>query len=145
MRPWESEFFDHVGRHVEAFSGLPNHIHKAIVRAYIKGALINNIDAKDFEDLVDPWLSDEGKVSFYRQFEQADERYTAEVEPLYGNIRCPVKIIWGEDDPWIPLNRGKELHTLIPQASFEVLEGVGHLPQLEAASKVLNQLQLFTG
>ncbi|WP_287194607.1 alpha/beta hydrolase [Mesorhizobium sp.] len=37
MRPWGSEFFDHVGRHVDAFLGLPPHIHRAVVEAYIKG------------------------------------------------------------------------------------------------------------
>jgi pimeloyl-ACP methyl ester carboxylesterase len=143
MRPWGSAFFDHVGRHVEAFLGLPPHIHKAVVEAYIKGALVNEIAAADVEALVAPWLSEEGRGSFYRQFAQADEQYTAEVEPLFGKIRCPVKIVWGEDDPWIPLARGKALHALIPQASFETLPGVGHLPQLEAPDRVLERLNAF--
>ncbi|MCG8693698.1 MAG: alpha/beta hydrolase [Minwuiales bacterium] len=143
MRPWGSEFFDHVGRHVEAFLGLPPHIHKAVVEAYIRGALAGDIDAGDFESLVTPWLTEEGRGSFYRQFAQADERYTAEIEPSFGQIRCPVKIVWGEDDPWIPLARGKALHGLIPQASFETLPGVGHLPQLEAPDRVLDLLGPF--
>jgi pimeloyl-ACP methyl ester carboxylesterase len=143
MRPWGSEFFDHVGRHVEAFLGLPPHIHKAVVTAYIKGALVNHIDPGDFEKLVAPWLTEEGRNSFYRQFAQADERYTAEVEPLFGDVRCPVAIIWGEDDPWIPLERGKALHARMPQASFETLPGVGHLPQLEAPDLVLQRLDAF--
>lgn len=143
MRPWGSEFFDHVGRHVEAFAGLPPHIHKAVVEAYIQGALISEIDGEDFHNLVKPWLTDEGRDSFYRQFAQADERYTAEVEPLFGTIGCPVKILWGENDPWIPLERGKALHGLIPHASFEPLPGVGHLPQLEAPERVLEQLAGF--
>ena len=143
MRPWGSAFFDHVGRHVDAFLGLPPHIHKAVVEAYIKGAMVTDIGPGDFEQLVEPWLSEEGRGSFYRQFAQADEQYTAEVEPMFGDIRCPVKIIWGEDDPWIPLERGKALHALIPQASFETLSGVGHLPQLEAPSSVLERLSTF--
>jgi len=145
MRPWGSEFFDHVGRHVDAFLGLPPHIHKAVVEAYIQGAMVNDLDDEDFAALVSPWLSDNGKGSFYRQFAQADERYTAEVEPLFGEIRCPVKVVWGEDDPWIPLARGKAFHDLIPQASFEILPGVGHLPQLEAADRVLTCLSGFLG
>lgn len=145
MRPWGSEFFDHVGRHVDAFLGLPPHIHQAVVEAYIKGALVNDIEHEDFVKLVEPWLSEEGRSSFYRQFAQADEKYTAEVEPLYGDIRCPVKIVWGKNDPWIPLERGKALHALIPQASFAALEGVGHLPQLEAPNLVLEQLLGFFG
>ena len=143
MRPWGSEFFDHVGRHVDAFLGLPPHIHRAVVEAYIKGAIVNDIDAGDFDKLVEPWLSAEGCASFYWQFAQADEKYTAEVEPVFGDIRCPVDIIWGEDDPWIPLERGRALHALIPQASFETLPGVGHLAQLEAPNLVLQRLNAF--
>jgi pimeloyl-ACP methyl ester carboxylesterase len=141
MRPWGSEFFDHVGRHVDAFLGLPAHIHKAVVEAYVKGALVSDIDTGDFEALVAPWLSEAGRGSFYRQFAQADERYTAEVEPLFGDIRCPVKILWGEDDPWIPLARGQALHDLVGKGSFTVLPGVGHLPQLEAPELVLESLR----
>ena len=114
-----------------------------LMKAYIKGAIVNDIDPGDFEKLVEPWLSEEGRGSFYRQFAQADEKYTAEVEPMFGDIRCPVKIIWGEDDPWIPLERGKTLHALIPQAVFETLPGVGHLPQLEAPHLVLERLNVF--
>jgi pimeloyl-ACP methyl ester carboxylesterase len=143
MRPWGSEFFAHVGRHVDAFLGLPPHIHKAVVEAYIRGAIVHDIDAGDFERLVEPWLSEEGRASFFRQFAQADERYTAEMEPSYKAIRCPVQIIWGAADPWIPLARGKALRALIPHASFETLAGVGHMPQLEAPDRVLALLNAF--
>ena len=131
MRPWGSDFFDHVGRHVEAFSGLPPHIHKAIVEAYINGALVSALPEIDLKQLVSPWLSEAGSSSFYRQFAQADEQLTADVEPLFGSIRCPVAVVWGENDPWIPIARGRAMHELIPQSSFTPLPGVGHLPQLE--------------
>ena len=140
LRPWGSDFFDHVGRHVEAFAGLPPHIHKAVVEAYIQGALVSGIDARDFRGLADPWLTAEGSASFYRQFAQADEKYTAEVEPLYGDLRCPAHIVWGEDDPWIPLARGRALNALMPGSTFETLPGVGHLPQLEAPDRLLEIL-----
>lgn len=51
--------------------------------------------------------------------EQRKPTNTAKIEPLFGNVRCPVKIVWGKDDPWIPLERGNALHALIQQASFE--------------------------
>ncbi|MCK0137474.1 alpha/beta hydrolase [Aliiroseovarius sp. F47248L] len=143
MRPWGSDFFDHVGRHVEAFEGLPPHIHKAIVEAYICGALIREISKKDTGNLVAPWLTEEGAKSFYRQFAQADEKYTAEVEPMFGEIRCPVKIIWGEDDPWIPVERGIELYSLIGQERLQIMSGIGHLPQLESPEQVLEVLSDF--
>lgn len=143
MRPWGSAFFDHVGRHVEAFQGLPPHIHVAVVEAYIRGALAHDIAAEDVAALVAPWLSEDGKDSFYRQFALADERYTAEIEPRFGSIRCPVMILWGEDDPWIPLSRGRGLHERVGKGSFATLPGVGHLPQLERPDLVLETIDGF--
>lgn len=100
----------------------------------------HDIAGDDLDALVAPWLSEEGRGSFYRQFAQADERYTAEVEPMFGDIRCPVTIIWGADGPWIPLERGKALHARMPHAAFQALPGTGHLPQLEAPQSVLQAL-----
>ena len=131
MRPWGSDFFSHVGRHVDAFTGLPPHIHGAVVRAYIDGALATPLPQSDLDALAAPWLTEAGRISFYRQFAQADEKYTAEVEPLFGEIRAPTSIIWGAKDPWIPLSRGRALHSRIPNADFTELPEVGHLPQLE--------------
>ena len=118
-------------------------IHKAIVVAYVQGALISELSPEDFDALVAPWLTESGSVSFYQQFAQADERYTAEIEPMFENIRCPVKVIWGEDDPWIPVERGKALHDSIGQDRIKLLPGVGHLPQLEAPSQVVEALSDF--
>lgn len=143
IRPWGSAFFDHVGRHVDAFVGLPPHIHAAVARAYIEGALISDIDPADLAALVGPWLTEAGRVSFYRQFAQADERYTAEIEPLFGAVRCPTRILWGADDPWIPLERGRSLHDRMPGADFVSMPGVGHLPQLEAPEQVLRHVVGF--
>ncbi len=86
MRPWGSEFFDHVGKHVAAFQGLPTHIHRAIVEAYVKGAFVSEISIEDFNNLVKPWLTDEGADSFYRQFAQADEKWL--FSALLSRKRC---------------------------------------------------------
>ncbi|MEO0821998.1 MAG: alpha/beta fold hydrolase [Pseudomonadota bacterium] len=143
MRPWGSDFFAHVGRHIDAFTGLPPHIHRALVEAYIRGALVSDIAEPDLERLVAPWLTEKGAASFYRQFAAADERFTAEIEPLYGRVRCPVRIVWGSEDPWIPLARGRALHEAMPAAEFVTLPGVGHMPQLEAPEAAAAALDTF--
>ena len=143
LSPWGSEFFDHVGRHVDAFTGLPPAIHEAVVRAYIRGALVSKIPDEDYEALCLPWLSEEGRISFYRQFAQADDSYTDEIAPLLGEVRCPVQVIWGEDDPWIPVERGKELAGKVSGNAFEPLPDVGHLPQIEAPDTVLKHARTF--
>lgn len=141
MRPWGSAFFEHVGRHVDAFLGLPAHIHEAVVRAYMRGALVNPLPEEDLEALVRPWLSEAGRISFYRQFAQADERYTAEIEPDFDKIRCPAVVIWGEDDPWIPLARGKALAVAMGGVEIRTLSGLGHLPQLEDPERVAGAIE----
>ncbi len=140
LRPWGSAFFDHVGKHLEAFLGVPAHIHRAIVEAYIRGALVNEIAEEDLRGLIAPWLSEDGRVSFYRQFAQADERYTEDIEPHFGAIRCPTAILWGRDDPWIPLDRGRALRDRIGTDHFTELPGLGHLPHLEDAPTVAHHL-----
>lgn len=139
LSPWGSDFFDHVGRHVEAFTGLPPTIHKAVVRAYIDGALVSTIPPDDFEALCAPWLTEEGRGSFYRQFAQADESYTDAIEPLLSDMRCAAKVIWGEDDPWIPVARGKELAKRLSTVDFTPIPDVGHLPQIEAPHRVIDE------
>ena len=135
MRPWGSAFFEHVGRHIPAFTGLPPHIHDAVVRAYIKGALVRDLPPDDVEALAKPWLSEDGKAAFYAQFALADEIYTAEVEPDFPKIRCPTSVLWGTDDPWIPLERGAALAHAIG-VPLTQLAGLGHLPQLENPAQV---------
>ena len=143
MRPWGSEFFYHVGRHVEAFQGLPPHFQKAVVEPYIQGGIVKEIAVEDFDALVAPWLREDGSASFYRQFAQADEKYTEEVEAQFGEVRCQLKIVWREDDPWIPLDRVKALHRLMPKAEFATIPGASHMPQLDKADAFLKEVLEF--
>ncbi|MEL6585784.1 MAG: alpha/beta hydrolase [Pseudomonadota bacterium] len=139
LRPWGSDFFDHVGRHIDAFTGLPDHIHAAVVHAYIGGALAQPIPDEDRTALAAPWLTRQGKSAFYAQFALANERHTAELEPHFKDLRCPAAILWGADDPWIPSARGQALaHAL--STSFEDMPGLGHLPQLEQPKRVADTL-----
>lgn len=135
LSPWGSEFFDHVGRHVEAFVGLPDHIHAAVVDAYIGGALVQPLSGEDRSELAAPWLTKGGKAAFYAQFALADERYTDAFEAKLTEIRCAVRVLWGTEDPWIPLERGRRLADMVG-VSLEPLDGLGHLPQLEAPDRV---------
>lgn len=135
MRPWGSAFFDHVGRHVEAFLGLPPHIHSAVVSAYIGGALVQPLDPQDRAALEEPWRDADGQHAFYRQFAQADEALTAEIEPRLPEVTRPVSVLWGEDDPWIPLSRGQALADALG-CNITPMPGLGHLPQLEAPDHV---------
>jgi pimeloyl-ACP methyl ester carboxylesterase len=129
LRPWGSPFFRLVRDHNAVFEQLPAAIHEGVLRAYVGTAQVGALE-RDVEDgLVSPWLGRVGQSAFYRQIAQADERHTDEIEPLYGRVAAPTLVVWGEDDRWIPAQRGRELARRIPGARLELLPAAGHLVQ----------------
>jgi pimeloyl-ACP methyl ester carboxylesterase len=89
---------------------------------------------------VEPWLGETGQAAFYRQIAQMDRRYTDEIEPRLGELRCPVMILWGEEDRWIPLERGRELASRIPGATLHVVPNAGHHVQEDAPEAIVAAL-----
>lgn len=49
----------------------------------------------------------------------------------YASLSMPVGIIWGAEDTATPLAQGEELNRLIEGSRLTVLEGLGHIPQIE--------------
>ena len=140
LAPWGSPFVRHVREHEAAFAGLPPYIHAAILPAYIGGAAFRPLPAQTLQLYAEPWLGESGQAAFYRQIAQMDQRYTDEIEPRYGEMRCPVSIVWGEQDKWIPIERGYELAKRIPGSSLRVVPQAGHLVQEDAPEALVAAL-----
>ena len=140
LAPWGSPFVRHVREHEAAFAGVPPYIHAAILPVYIAGAAFRPLSGDVLQLYVDPWLDVSGQAAFYRQIAQMDQRYTDEIESRYGEIHCPVSILWGEEDTWIPIERGRELVSRIPGASLRTVPGAGHLVQEDAPEAVVAAL-----
>jgi pimeloyl-ACP methyl ester carboxylesterase len=56
-----------------------------------------------------------------------EERYGQRL----GNIAQPTLLLWGDHDRVFPLEVGKQVKNLLPQAEWQVIPGSGHLPQWE--------------
>jgi pimeloyl-ACP methyl ester carboxylesterase len=143
LGPWGSPFFRLVRDHVEVFQQIPGPIHRAIVAAYIRGAIHRRMSEEALAPYVEPWLGPEGQDAFYRQIAQADQRFTDEIEPLYGEIAVPVLILWGENDGWIPPERGRRLHELIPHSELQLIPRAGHFVQEDSPQAVASHLARF--
>jgi pimeloyl-ACP methyl ester carboxylesterase len=113
LSPWGSPFFKHVRKYEEAFAGVPDYIHEAIVKAYVQTAANRPVDNETLDQMLRPWTGTEGKAAFYRQIAQADSKYTDEIQAEYKSIRQPVLILWGEEDKWLPVEQAHSLHRLI--------------------------------
>jgi pimeloyl-ACP methyl ester carboxylesterase len=66
-----------------------------------------------------------------------EERYGQRL----GNITQPTLLLWGDHDRVFPLEVGKQVKALLPQAEWQVIPGSGHLPQWEQP-QVVNPLIL---
>ena len=131
LAPWGSDFFHLVREHADVFSALPSAVHAGALRAYIEGASHAGIAPGAMESLVAPWIAGPGQAAFYRQIAQADQAYTDEIEGLYPGLDVPVLVVWGSEDTWIPVDRAHRLSELIPGAQLRLIEGAGHLIQLD--------------
>jgi len=87
VSPWSSPFFQHVNAHETVFAGVPDYIHEAIVRAYVKTAAFKPIDDAILDMIVNLWTEPDGKAAFYRQIAQAnsaDAKSSAADQQRYG-------------------------------------------------------------
>ncbi|MBW4040978.1 MAG: alpha/beta fold hydrolase [Acidobacteria bacterium] len=64
------------------------------------------------------------------------------LERLAG-ITVPTLVLWGEADRIVDVDLGRAYAAAIPGARFEVLEGVGHVPQVEAPEVLLSAVRPF--
>jgi pimeloyl-ACP methyl ester carboxylesterase len=133
----------HVKNHEAAFAGVPDYLHRAILRAYIRGAISRPISDAELDPYLAPWLGPVGQAAFYRQIAQMDLKYTDEIQDRFDEIRCPVMLLWGTEDEWIPLERGQELAQMIPGAEFIEIPGSGHLMQEDAPEAIVSAALRF--
>jgi pimeloyl-ACP methyl ester carboxylesterase len=132
LRPWGSPFFRLVAENGDVLGRLPAAVHRGALEAYVRGASHRGLRDDELTMLVAPWLGDEGQGAFYRQVAQADERHTAELEPLLDRVAAPTHVVWGAQDAWVPVDRAYRLRDAVPGATLTVVPDAGHLVQLDA-------------
>lgn len=129
LAPWGSRFVQHVRQHEQAFAAMPDYMHRALLRAYLQTAAHQPLSEEALSVYCAPWLGATGQPAFYRQIAQMDPRYTDEVQGSYRALDCPVQVLWGEQDQWIPPGQGVALAALISDRPCLPVAGAGHLVQ----------------
>ena len=143
LSPWGSPFYRLVREYVGVFKQIPAYMHKAMVAAYVRDATHVPMSDEELEPYIAPWLGPEGQDAFYRQISQNDQRYTDEMQVLYGEIKRPVLILWGETDKWIPPEKGEQLQATIPGSRLHKIPDAAHLAMEDAPGAVAEALKVF--
>jgi 2-hydroxymuconate-semialdehyde hydrolase len=122
-----------------------------IVHAVVQLALGMGIDhrsrltAEVIEEYSRPWSGPEGPTAFIRWARSIDGVGLVGREEELGRLKCPVLILWGEDDPHFSVMVAERLNDAIPTSSLAILPGCSHFLPEDApetvASVVLEYLR----
>jgi pimeloyl-ACP methyl ester carboxylesterase len=66
-----------------------------------------------------------------------------EVTPNLANLQVPTLILWGANDPYVPLDVGKSLDTAMPNDEFPVILNTGHYELEERPEEVRAVIKEF--
>ncbi len=105
-------------------------VKKVLQQAYID----DNAVTEELIDIIMKPAKDPGAADVFLAFTAYSSGPLA--EDLLPKLSCPVIILWGTDDPWEPIDLGRELANYPQVKKFIPLQGVGHCPQDEAPSLV---------
>lgn len=76
-------------------------------------------------------------IRILRSFNEAHVRLLTEV---HGRIDVPVQLVWGDQDPFFPVDRARAMVQTFPQARLHVVEGAGLFCHEERPAEVAQAL-----
>jgi pimeloyl-ACP methyl ester carboxylesterase len=134
---------------VSRIIGVPAPVPPAVVRG-VAGRLYRSLA------FADPGGVDKAAIDRFTRFHierpvireriEYAKRLRPELEHPFdpSRIRVPVTVIWGDADRLCMVEGADELAGALPQAKIEILEGVGHSPQIEAPDVVVAAIRELT-
>ncbi|MGH3055660.1 MAG: alpha/beta fold hydrolase, partial [Gaiellaceae bacterium] len=88
-----------------------------------------------------PFESPGGREALIAHVAARDPQETIALAARLPEIAMPASILWGADDPFLPLSLGRQLQQAIPNATLDVLPDVMHYPPETAPESVRRMLE----
>lgn len=108
----------------------PNTVRKILLKAYAHSEAVTD----ELVALLMTPTTDPGAADVFLAFTAYSQGPLP--EDLLAVLPCPALLIWGEADPWEPIELGRQLANFSTVRQFIPLKGVGHCPQDEAPEQV---------
>lgn len=143
--PFGKPLFKSVAENPQAFESLPDIAFEGILESYIRNATHVELEKKTMEMLKAPWMKEGGKGGFMRQLCQAAHRTTEGVEECYAEIGklVPIKIIWGRQDNWIPVDDAQRLGAALGAKEVVEIDDAGHLVMYDQPGQLGVELAMW--
>ena len=72
-----------------------------------------------------------------------DGQQVSALDRLYLADQLPTMIVWGDSDPVIPVEHGRNAHRIVAHSRYVEIEGSGHWPMLDAPDRIVRELTEF--
>jgi pimeloyl-ACP methyl ester carboxylesterase len=72
-----------------------------------------------------------------------DGQRVSALDRLYLADQLPTLFIWGDADPIIPVEHGRNAHRIVEHSRYVEIEGSGHWPMLDAPDRIVQELTEF--
>ncbi len=108
----------------------PGMIRKVLAVAYPSG---HNIDDQLVDLLLQPARDPQAPEAFRGFINLFDDRLAPD---LLADLSTPVRLIWGEDDPWEPVAEARRWLAFSSVKDIAVIAGLGHCPHDEDPERI---------
>lgn len=86
------------------------------------------------------------KAAYIKVMEILDERSSQETPLPFAQIKAPTLLMWGEADPWVPVELSQRWKEDIKDSQLVIYPGVGHMPMEEIPGKtVMDAIAFLNG
>jgi len=121
----------------------PDRLTAELAEAGMRAALLNGaaepaaIPDEVVRGYLAPWVTPDGPARFVRAARGLDGLGLTGHDDAFGAWTFPVLLLWGEDDPYLPVDLAERLNDAIPSSTLGLLPGVGHLVLDEAGPTIV--------
>ena len=98
--------------------------------------------ARGYASLTEEGASDAFIHTMRGVIDHEGQRVSA-LDRLYLADQMPTLIVWGDADPVIPVEHGRNAHRIVEHSRYVELPGSGHWPMLDAPDSVVDELNSF--
>jgi pimeloyl-ACP methyl ester carboxylesterase len=113
----------------------------SMVRAELERGYSDDARAThSIDKYVRPFATIDGRDTLVRHIRALDASETAALAPRLGEIACPTAVLWGGQDPFLPVALGRRLADAIPGATLDVVPGARHFLPEDAPRQVADAL-----
>src|SRR4051812_30976443 len=98
--------------------------------------------ARGYASLTEDGASDAFIHTMRSVIDHEGQRVSA-LDRLYLADQMPTLIVWGDSDPVIPVEHGRNAHRIVEHSRYVELPGSGHWPMLDAPDSIVDELNSF--